>query len=351
MDMQTALSTLDEELDRGLEVIAAARGLNDIAQADVVIFGRKSRFTLVQKSLGGLPPEDRKAVGRRANEVRGALGTALEAARTNLTMAAERTRLEADAIDISLPGRRPPMGSLNPLTITEMDIVDAFVALGFTVGEGPEIETDWYNFTALNIPPDHPARSMKDSIFVDVEGHPDLLLRTETSAVQIHTMETQEPPIAIIAPGRVYRREAADATHSSVFHQVEGLVVDEGVTFADLKGTLEAFARAIFGPEQQIRLVPSYFPFVEPGAEVYVSCFKCGGAGCRICDRGWIEMMGAGMVHPAVLENVGYDSERFTGFAFGMGLERVTMVRYGVPDIRLFADGDVRFLEQFTGAR
>jgi phenylalanyl-tRNA synthetase alpha chain len=219
--------------------------------------------------------------------------------------------------------------------------------MGYRVAEGPEVETDWYNFTALNIPADHPARSMKDSLFVDVPGHEDLLLRTETSAVQIHTMESQEPPVYIVAPGRVFRRETPDATHSAVFHQIEGLAVDEGLSLADLKGTLEAFAKQIFGPSQRVRLVPSYFPFVEPGAQVDVSCFKCGGTGCRVCGNGWIEVMGAGMVHPKVLENVGYDAERYTGFAFGMGLERVTMLRYAVSDIRLFFEGDVRFLEQF----
>jgi phenylalanyl-tRNA synthetase alpha chain len=250
---------------------------------------------------------------------------------------------------VSLPGRRPRTGSLHPLTIVEQRIVDIFTRMGYRVAEGPEVETDWYNFEALNIPPDHPARTMKDSLFLDVDDRTDVLLRTETSAIQIRTMETQPPPVYIVAPGRVFRRETADATHSSVFHQVEGLAVDERLSFADLKGTLESFAKAMFGPDQRIRLVPSYFPFVEPGAQVDVSCFICGGAGCRVCGNGWIEVLGAGMVHPAVLENVGYDPERYTGFAFGIGIERIAMTVYGMTDIRVLYDSDVRFLEQFGG--
>lgn len=350
MNPAQARQTLDEELARGQSLIAEATDLAGIERAQVDLLGKKSAFTEVQRSLGALEPNERKDVGKHANDVRGLLQAQLDLRRGLLEAAAEAILLEADRVDVTLPGRRGRSGSLHPLTITEYEIVDTFARMGFRVAEGPEIETDWYNFTALNIPADHPARSMKDSLYVDIPGHPDRLLRTETSAIQIHTMEAQAPPVAIVAPGRVYRREAADATHSSVFHQIEGLLVDEGVTFADMKGTLEAFAKAIFGPEQQVRLVPSYFPFVEPGAQVDVSCFKCGGAGCRTCGNGWIEMMGAGMVHPKVLENVGYDSERYTGFAFGMGLERVAMVRYGVPDIRRFFEGDVRFLEQFASA-
>lgn len=342
---------LQSSLTDGLLAVASADTIAALESVEVRVFGRKATFTQVQKSLGGLPPEDRKTVGSRANEVREELRASLNARRDALEAQAEDLLLIEDRVDVTLPGRRHAAGALNPLTITEYDIVDAFVGLGFTVAEGPEVETDWYNFTALNIPPDHPARSMKDTVYVDVEGVPDLLLRTETSAVQIHTMQSQAPPVAVISPGRVYRREAADATHSSVFHQVEGLLVDEGITFANLKGTLEAFVQAIFGPQQQVRLVPSFYPFVEPGAQVDVSCFKCGGSGCRVCGNGWIEMMGAGMVHPTVLENVGYDPERYTGFAFGMGLERVTMIRYGVSDIRSFAEGDVRFLSQFVGVR
>jgi len=297
--------------------------------------------------LGKMPDDARKVVGKRANEVRAEIEAALAEVGLALEERAEAELLEADRVDLSLPGRRPRAGSLHPITITEYEIVDTFVAMGYRVAEGPEIETDWYNFTALNIPADHPARSMKDSLYVDIPG---MLLRTETSAVQIHTMESQSPPVFIVAPGRVFRRETTDATHSPMFHQIEGLAVDEGITFSHLKGTLEAFAKAMFGQDLRVRMVPSYFPFVEPGAQVDVSCFKCGGGGCRVCGNGWIEILGAGMVHPAVLENVGYDPERYTGFAFGMGLERVAMLRYGIPDIRLLYEGDVRFLSQFGRA-
>lgn len=319
--------------------------MDELSAAQVAAIGRKSPYSEVQRSLGKMPDDERKVVGKRANEVRAELESALDEARIVLEDRIEAELLEADRIDVSLPGRRPRVGTLHPLTITEYEIVDTFVSMGYRVVEGPEIETDWYNFTALNIPADHPARSMKDSLYVDIPG---MLLRTETSAVQIHTMESQEPPVFIVAPGRVFRRETTDATHSPMFHQIEGLAVDEGITFSDLKGTLEAFARAMFGQDLRVRMVPSYFPFVEPGAQVDVSCFKCGGRGCRVCGNGWIEILGAGMVHPAVLENVGYDSERYTGFAFGMGLERVAMRRYGIPDIRLFYEGDVRFLSQFA---
>jgi phenylalanyl-tRNA synthetase alpha chain len=249
---------------------------------------------------------------------------------------------------VTLPGRRAPLGGLHVLTRTQRLIVDAFVGLGYRVLDGPEVETDWYNFEALNMPPDHPARSMQDTLYLDVPGRPDLLLRTQTSPLQIKAMEAQAPPIYVIAPGRTFRNDTLDATHSPVFHQVEGLAVDEGLSMAHMKGTLERWARAIFGPEQRIRLRPSFFPFVEPGAEVDVSCFSCDGSGCRICGNGWLEIMGAGMVHPTVLENGGVDPERYTGYAWGMGVERVAMLRHGIPDIRLFYEGDVRFLERFA---
>jgi phenylalanyl-tRNA synthetase alpha chain len=233
----------------------------------------------------------------------------------------------------------------------ERQIVEVFTRMGYRAVEGPEVETDWYNFQALNIPPDHPARTMQDTIYLDVPGRPDLLLRTHTSPMQIHTMQAQQPPVYVVVPGRTFRQEVTTAKNSPVFHQIEGLAVDEGITLADLKGTLEAFARAMFGEEQRVRLTPSYFPFVEPGAQVEVLCFACGGAGCRTCAGvGWIEILGAGMVHPVVFENVGYDPERYTGFAFGMGIDRIAMLRYGIPDIRMLFDGDVRFLAQFQAA-
>lgn len=347
MDPEQARRTLETERERGLRAIAEAASLEELERARVAFLGRRSPWSEVQRSLGSLSPEDRRELGRLANEVKAALDDALAARRAELEARAEDELLRSDRVDVTLPGRRPRPGSFHPLTIVQEEIVAIFTRMGYRVAEGPEIEDDWHNFEALNIPPDHPARTMKDSLYIDVPG---LLLRTETSAVQIRTMEQQGPPVYVVAPGRVYRREAVDATHGSVFHQVEGLAVDEGISFSDLKGTLEAFARALFGPERRVRLNPDYFPFVEPGAQVAVSCFLCDGVGCRVCGNGWIELLGAGMVHPKVLENCGYDAERYTGFAFGMGVERVAMVRYGVNDLRLFYDGDVRFLERFEGA-
>jgi phenylalanyl-tRNA synthetase alpha chain len=347
MDPADARRILEGERERGLERIGAAATLEELEQAKVALLGRKAPWSEVQRSLGTVDPDARRELGRLSNEVKSALEDALEARRAALEGSAEDELLRGDRVDVTLPGRRPRPGSLHPLSIVQAQIVDVFTRMGYRVAEGPELEDEWHNFEALNIPPDHPARTMKDSLYVDVPG---LLLRTETSAVQIRTMEAQEPPVYVVAPGRVYRREAADATHGSVFHQVEGLAVDEGISFADLKGTLEAFARAMFGADRRVRLNPDYFPFVEPGAQVAVSCFLCDGAGCRVCGNGWIELLGAGMVHPKVLENCGYDPERYTGFAFGMGIERVAMVRYGVNDLRLFSEGDVRFLEQFEGA-
>ena len=347
MDPQEARRILDEERERGLSMIASADSSEALETAKVGVLGRKSPFSQVQRSLGSFGPEDRKRLGMAANELRDDLQAALDDRRRALAGADEALLLEADRIDVTLHGRRLRTGSLHPLTIVEDEIVGIFTRMGYRVQEGPEIEDDWHNFEALNIPPDHPARTMKDSLYVEIPG---LLLRTETSAVQIRTMESQEPPVYIVAPGRTYRREAVDATHLSVFHQVEGLAVDEGISFADLKGTLETFARALFGPDRRVRMNPDYFPFVEPGCQVAVSCFKCDGTGCALCGNGWIELLGAGMVHPKVLENCGIDPERYTGFAFGLGVERVAMVRYGVSDMRLFVEGDVRFLQQFQGA-
>ena len=347
MDPQDALRILEEERARGMALIAEAGSSGSLEAAKVAVLGRKSRFTEVQRSLGSLGEKDRRRVGKVANEVRAVLEGALDERRAALAATDETRLLAADRVDVTLPGRRLRPGSLHPLTIVEHEIVEIFTRMGYRVAEGPEIEDDWHNFEALNIPHDHPARTMKDSLYVDVDA---LLLRTETSAVQIRTMESQQPPVYVVAPGRTYRREAVDATHLSVFHQVEGLAVDEGISFSDLKGTLEAFANALFGEGRRVRMDPDYFPFVEPGCQVAVSCFKCDGTGCSLCGNGWIELLGAGMVHPKVLENCGYDAERYTGFAFGLGIERVAMVRYGVSDMRLFVEGDVRFLEQFEGA-
>jgi phenylalanyl-tRNA synthetase alpha chain len=350
MDLSELRRTLDRERARGLEAFASASSLDELEAASVSVLGRRSALGDVQRSLGSLEEDQRRELGKLVNETRQVLSDARDARRAALEGAAEAGLLAADALDLSLPGRRAPAGSLHPMTLVENEIVEAFLRLGFRVAEGPEIEDDWHNFEALNIPPDHPARTMRDTLYVSIPGHPELLLRTETSAVQIRTMQSQQPPVYIVAPGRVYRRETADATHLPVFAQVEALVVDEGITFADLKGTLEALVKSLFGEERRIRFTPSYFPFVEPGAQIGVTCFKCGGVGCPTCGNGWIELLGAGMVHPTVLENCGYDSERYTGFAFGLGIERVAILKYAIPDMRMLIDGDVRFLEQFGAA-
>jgi phenylalanyl-tRNA synthetase alpha chain len=347
MDPTEAARILDEQLERGRALISAADTAEALEEAKAAVLGRKGPLAGVQSSLGALPADARKDLGQRTNQVFAALREALAVRSAQLEEQLEDVLLQRDSVDVSLPGRRPRPGSLHPLSIVQDRMVEIFTRMGYRVAEGPEIEDDWHNFEALNIPPDHPARTMKDSLYVDVGG---LLLRTETSAVQIRTMESQQPPVHVIVPGRVYRREAVDATHLSVFHQVEGLAVDDGITFADLKGTLEAFAREMFGDAVRVRITPDYFPFVEPGCQAAVSCFVCGGVGCRVCGNGWLELLGAGMVHPKVLENCGYDSERYTGFALGVGIERVAMPLFGVDDMRLFVEGDVRFLERFEGA-
>jgi phenylalanyl-tRNA synthetase alpha chain len=347
MDAQQMLRSLEQERERGLRAFSEATTMAELDAALVSILGRKAPFSEVQRVVGSLAPEERKTVGTVVNETRAALQHAADGRRSELGAIAEEALLVADRVDLSLPGRTPRRGSLHPLSLAEDAIVDVFLRLGYRVVEGPEIEDEWHNFDALNIPPDHPARTMKDSIYVSIPGHPELLLRTETSSVQIRTMQSQPPPVYIIAPGRVYRRETPDATHLPVFHQVEGLVVDEGITFADLKGTLDAVARALFGSDRQTKLAPAFFPFVEPGAELAVTCMRCDGVGCPVCGNGWIELLGCGMVHPQVLENCGYDPERYTGFAFGLGIDRVALLKYRIPDIRLLVDGDIRFLAQF----
>jgi phenylalanyl-tRNA synthetase alpha chain len=350
MPVEGSLRTLDDELDRGLALIGQAGSLEALQAVESSLLGRKSPLARIQRSLGGLSENDRRRVGQRTNEVREALRAALADRREAFEAEREAALLERDRVDVTLPGRRPRPGSLHPLTIVQYEIVDIFTRMGYRVVEGPEVETDWYNFGALNFPLDHPARTMMDTVYVDVPGRTDLLLRTHTSPVQVRTMESQPPPVYVVVPGRVFRNEEITAKNMPVFHQVEGLAVDEGLTFADMKGTLETFYRALLGSERQVRLTPSFFPFVEPGAQVEVSCFVCGGAGCPTCaGAGWLETAGAGMVHPNVLENVGHDPERYTGFAFGMGYDRLAMIRFGIPDIRLLWESDVRFLQQFTG--
>jgi phenylalanyl-tRNA synthetase alpha chain len=324
--------------------IATAEDLAALEQVRQAVLGKRGLLATRLPDMKNVPPEQRPMIGRQRNEIQQAVQAAFDARRAELEAAAEEAARKAEELDVTLPGRAPRRGRKHPLTLVLDEIVDIFVGLGFTVAEGPEVELEYYNFIALNIPPDHPARDDHDSFYVT--DH--LLLRTETSAVQIRTMEMQEPPVRIIAPGRVYRRDAVDATHTHTFHQVEGLWVDEHVTFGDLKGTLHAFARQMFGADVRMRFRPDHFPFTEPSAEASISCFACGGSGCGLCKQtGWIEILGCGMVHPQVLENCGYDSEQLTGYAFGMGLERLAMLKYGIPDIRLFFENDLRFLRQF----
>ena len=303
--------------------------------------GRKGSLTQILRTLKDLDPGVRREVGRLANEAKEALEAAI-AARLKALKLAARARETAN-LDVTLPGRRPPLGRLHPLTRIMEEICDIFLRLGFEAVEGPEVELDWYNFEALNIPPDHPARDMQDTFYFTDR----VLLRTHTSPMQIRVMEKRRPPVRIIAPGKVYRRDS-DMTHSPMFHQVEGLLVDRRVTFADLKGVLTEFVHQLFGPEVSLRFRPSYFPFTEPSAEIDIACVICRGEGCRVCKiTGWLEVLGAGMVHPAVFEAVGYDPEEYTGFAFGLGVERFAMLKYGIDDIRLFYDNDLRFLRQF----
>ena len=336
---------IDQLKSEALAAVAAADSTADLEEVRVRYLGRSAGITEIKKSIGSLPPEDRKEVGRAANLASREIEELMEAQRAVIALAEQKSRLEAEAVDVTLPGVPFPKGHLHPSQRVIDEVVDFFVGLGYRVAEGPEIETDYYNFTALGIPPGHPARTMQDTFFVD-EG---LALRTHTSAVQIRAMLSQEPPVYIICPGRVYRRDS-DPTHTPMFHQIEGLAVDKGINLGHLKGTLAAMARNVFGDEVKIRLRPSYFQYTEPSVELDVSCFICGGTdpNCKVCKgAGWLEMLGAGMVDPAVLREVGYDPEEYTGFAFGMGPDRMAMVKYGVPDLRLFFEGDLRFLRQF----
>jgi phenylalanyl-tRNA synthetase alpha chain len=341
---------LDAIVAAGRRAIAEAADLDALHEAEQAHLARRSALGEVQRSLGGLDAETRRALGQRVNQARSALQAELAARRAELEAARDAALLEAERVDVTLPGRVPPRGAVHPVTRTTDEIVDIFLGLGYRVAEGPEVETDWFNFQALNIPPDHPARSMQDSLYLAADGGRgagELVLRTQTSPVQIRTMLAGPPPVYVVAPGRCYRADTPDATHVPVFNQIEVLAVDRGLTMADMKGTLLAFARAYFGEERQIRLRPSYFPFVEPGAEVDVSCFICGGtgSGCRTCrGEGWIELLGAGMVHPNVLRAGGYDPEEVSGFAAGMGIERPFMLRSGLADLRTLTDNDVRWL-------
>ena len=324
--------------------LAGASGKKELEELRVRYLGKKGEVTAILKQMGKLSPEERPVVGKLANEVRAAIEEALEARTSALSAAAFEEKLKSEKLDVTLPGRRPVLGHKHPLSLALDELKEIFLGMGFSIAEGPEVEYDYYNFEALNIPKGHPARDEQDTFYVNDK----VLLRTQTSPMQVRTMEQQRPPIRVIAPGRCYRSDALDATHSPLFHQIEGLVVDKGITFAHLKGTLETFIKQLYGEDSVIRFRPHHFPFTEPSAEVDVQCFHCHGEGCRLCKgEGWIEILGGGMVHPKVLQNCNIDPEVYSGFAFGIGLERITMRKYNIDDIRLFYENDVRFLGQF----
>jgi phenylalanyl-tRNA synthetase alpha chain len=340
--LEVKLRKLGEEARAAL---LAAGSLEEMNEIRVRFLGKKGEVTHVLRGMGGLSAEERPRIGQIANDVRASIEEELAARTAVLKNRVKEQRLRSEGIDVTLPGTPVRRGGKHPLNLVLEEIEEIFLGLGYSIAEGPEIETDYYNFEALNLPKDHPARDMQDTFFVTG----DILLRTHTSPVQVRTMEKTTPalPVKIIVPGKVYRRDD-DATHSPMFSQVEGLAVDKRITFSDLKGTLGLFARQMFGKKTKTRFRPSFFPFTEPSAEIDISCVMCGGSGCRVCSNtGWLEILGAGMVHPRVLEISGYNSEDVTGFAFGMGVERVTMLKYGIDDMRLLFENDLRFLQQF----
>ena len=321
---------------KAFEELTAAQDLKDLDAVRVKYLGKKGELTAILKQMGKLSAEERPVIGQLANQVRAQIEERLEETKTNLEAHLLDQRLATETLDVTMPGKRSILGKKHPITIVLDELKEIFIGMGFDVAQGPEVELDYYNFEALNIPKDHPARDTQDTFYIN----DNVVLRTQTSPIQIRVMEKQKPPIRIIAPGRVYRSDALDATHSPLFHQVEGLVVDKNITMADLKGTLEVFVKRLYGEESVVRFRPHHFPFTEPSAELDVQCFNCHG-------EGWIEILGCGMVHPKVLENCGIDPEEYSGFAFGMGLERLVMRRYNIDDLRLFYENDARFLNQF----
>lgn len=347
---------LSQLKDETLAAIVAAGDTSALEQVRVGVLGKKGTLTGYLRSMGQVPKEERAAVGKAVNEVRVAVEQALEAGKASLEQAELSARMSAAAVDVTLPGRAQQIGSRHLITSIIEEVSEIFLGMGYSVVTGPEAETDYYNFEALNAPADHPSRGMQDTFYlVDrsgdisrVRGESDVLLRSQTSGVQVHTMEDRKPPIYVIAPGKVYRRDVADPSHLPQFHQIEGLVVDEGITFGDLKGTLDYLCKQIFGEDRKTRFRAHYFPFTEPSAEVDVSCGICHGEGCRFCKHtGWIEVLGCGMVDPNVYGFVGIDPEKYSGFAFGIGVERIAALKYNVPDLRMLLDGDMRFLRQF----
>lgn len=331
-------------LAEAVAAFAAAQELKTVDELKVKYLGKKGQLTLILKEMGKLSPEERPVMGQLANEVRQKLEDGMEATKSRLHTAAIAAQLETEKIDVTMPGKEREAGHKHPMSIVVDEICNIFMGMGYEVAEGPEVELDYYNFEALNIPADHPAKDEQDTFYI--QG--DILLRTQTSPVQVRVMENNQPPIRVICPGAVYRSDEVDATHSPMFHQMEGLVVDKNITMGDLKGALAVFAKELFGPETKVRFRPHHFPFTEPSAEMDVTCFACGGDGCRVCKgEGYIELLGCGMVHPKVLEMSGIDSSVYSGFAFGMGLERVAMQRYGITDLRLLFENDMKFLKQF----
>lgn len=335
---------LKEILKEAKEQLEKVGSLKDTEEVRVKLLGKKGALTEILRGMGKLDPEERKNMGKAANDVREQIEKLLDEKFSQMKELQKKAKFAAEKIDVTEPGIYTPIGTRHPISITIDEITKIFASMGFSVCEGPEIETVFNNFDALNAGPNHPARDMTDTFYINEE----YLLRTQTSPVQIRTLKKQEPPIKVIAPGRCFRCDTPDATHSPMFHQVEGLVVDEGITMADLKGTLDSFAKQMFGSDAKTKFRPHHFPFTEPSAEMDVSCFKCGGTGCRVCkSSGWIEILGCGMVHPNVLKVGGLDTEKYTGFAFGMGVERIAMLKYGVDDIRMFYENDMRFIKQF----
>ena len=339
--MKESLQEILNEAKRRLE---EATSLKDAEDVRIKVLGKKGDLTSILKSMGGLSPEERKQLGMEANTVKAQIEQMLKNTQEQLKAAAQEARFKAEKIDVTEPGKEYHLGTEHPVTITINEISEVFKSMGFTLTEGPEIETVYNNFDALNAGPDHPARDWTDTFYINDK----VLLRTQTSPVQVRTLQSMKPPIRVFAPGRCFRCDTPDATHSPMFHQVEGLVVDEGITMADLKGVLDSFAKKMFGSETRTKFRPHHFPFTEPSAEMDVSCVKCGGRGCRVCKgSGWIEILGCGMVHPSVLKVGGIDTEKYTGFAFGLGVERVAMLKHEIDDIRLLYENDMRFIEQF----
>ena len=339
--MKEQLQNIEASAKEELSKVSDIKTLEDLR---VRFLGKKGELTAILKQMGKLSAEERPVIGQLANKVRGDIEAALTARRDELKSKADEMRLKAETLDVTLPGKKQKIGRAHPLDVTLEQVEEVFLGMGFDIVEGPEVETDHYCFEALNMPKHHPARDTQDTFYINEN----VLLRTQTSSVQIRTMENRKPPIRIISPGRVYRSDAVDATHSPLFHQIEGLVIDKGITMADLKGTLELLMKRLYGEETQVRFRPHHFPYTEPSAEVDLMCFNCHGKGCSMCKQeGWVELLGSGMVHPKVLEECGIDPEVYSGFAFGIGLERITMGRYSINDMRLLYENDMRFLEQF----